>query len=106
MPVLMLSTWSLPAARSLADAARAAGWSVHAYDELPNSVPHERIIYYGGTDVALQAAPRFRLALLEPPLDLLARLPASLLLRQVQFVGFRELSRLQRPAFVKPADPL
>ena len=53
-----------------------------------------------------QAAARHRLALLEPPLDLLARLPASLRLRDVEFARFRDLSRLKRPTFVKPADPL
>ena len=53
-----------------------------------------------------QAAARYRLALLEPPLDLLARLPASLRLRDVAFARFRDLSRLRRPTFVKPADPL
>src|SRR5262249_57013314 len=47
-----------------------------------------------------------RRPLVEPPLDLLARLPAALLLRDVEFGRFRDLSRLRRPTFVKPADPL
>ncbi len=106
MPALLLSTRSLPAAQSLEEAARDAGWSVHAYDELPSCVPDERIVYYGGADVAMEAAARFHLALLEPPLDLLARLPASLRLREVQYASLRDLRRLQRPAFIKPADPL
>ena len=50
----------------------------------------------------MQAAAQFHLALLEPPLDLLARLPASLRMRDVEFAHFRDLSRLKRPAFVKP----
>src|SRR5262249_28951313 len=65
-----------------------------------------RAVYYGRTDVAMQAAARYRLVLLEPPLDLLAGLPASLRLRDVEVARFRDLSRLRRPAFVKPADPL
>jgi hypothetical protein len=106
MPTLLLSTWSLPGARALAEAARRAGWSAHVWDEAPTSVLDDQRVYHGGTDLALQVAQRFRLALLEPPLDLLARLPASLLLRDVQFARFRDLSRLRRPTFVKPADPL
>jgi protein-tyrosine phosphatase len=102
---LLLSTRSLPAAPTLAEAARDAGWSVLAFDET-HAPLSGRIVYYGGTDVALEAAARFRLALLESPLDLLARLPASLVLREVRFARFRDLARLSRPAFVKPADPL
>jgi hypothetical protein len=54
----------------------------------------------------IEGLPAGRLALLEPPLDLLTRLPATLLLRDVEFARFRDLSRLRRPTFVKPADPL
>jgi protein-tyrosine phosphatase len=104
--MLLLSTRTLPTAPALADAARKAGWSVHAWDEGPAHPSGGRVVYYGRTDVVRQVAARFRLALLEPPLDLLARLPASLLLREVQLARFRDLSRLKRPAFVKPADPL
>jgi hypothetical protein len=103
---LLLSTRKLPAAPALADAARDAGWTVRVWDEKPIGLPGGRVVYYGGTDVVMQAAARYGLALLEPPLDLLARLPASLLLREVQFARFRDLSRLKRPTFVKPADPL
>jgi protein-tyrosine phosphatase len=105
-PTLLLSTRKLPAGPALAEAARNAGWSVRAWDERPTGLPGGRAVYYGGTDVAMQASARYRLALLEPPLDLLAHLPASLLLREVQFARFRDLSRLKRPMFVKPADPL
>ena len=106
MPTLLLSTWTLPAAHALAEAARRDGWTVRANDETPAAAPGGRIVYYGGTDLTQQIAARFHLALLEPPLDLLARLPSSLLLREVQYGRFRDLSRLKRPAFVKPADPL
>jgi len=106
MPTLVLSTWELPAARALADAARQAGWSALALNDTAAVSPDGRVVYYGGSDLALEAVARFRLALLEPPLDLLARLPAALLLREVQYAHVRDLSRLKRPAFVKPADPL
>jgi hypothetical protein len=90
----------------LADAARAAGWSVHSWDEDPPDVPTGWIVYYGRTDVVREAAARYRLALVEPPLDLLTRLPPALLRREVEFARFRDLGRLKQPAFVKPADPL
>jgi hypothetical protein len=90
----------------LANAARSAGWPVHAFDEISASPPKDRVVYYGGTDLALAAAAHLHLALIEPPLDLLVRLPPSLLSREVQYARFGDLSRLRRPAFVKPADPL
>ncbi len=103
---LLLSTRTMPGSPALTEAARQAGWAVHAWDEDFPQWPGGQVVYYGGTDVVTQAASRYRLALLEPPLDLLARLPASLLLRDVEFAHFRDLSRLKRPTFVKPADPL
>lgn len=106
MPTLLLSSGTLPAAPALSRAARRAGWTLRHYDDPDPAAPAGRMVYYGGTDLALQAAARFRLALLEPPLDLLANLPASLLLREVRYARFQDLSRLRRPAFVKPADPL
>jgi hypothetical protein len=103
---LLLSTRTLPAAGALTDAALESGWSVHAWDEGPPYPSSGRVVYYGRTDVVREAVAHFRLALLEPPLDLLTRLPASLLLRDVGFACFRDLSRLRRPTFIKPADPL
>lgn len=103
---LLLSTRSMPGTGALDEAACEAGWSVHAWDENPPETLGGRVVYYGRTDVAMQAAARYLLALLEPPLDLLSRLPAPLRLRDVEFARFRDLSRLRRPTFVKPADPL
>jgi protein-tyrosine phosphatase len=103
---LLLSTRTMPGAPALAGAARNAGWSAHAWDENPPDPPLNGVVYYGRTDVVRQATARYQLALLEPPLDLLARLPASLRLRDVEFGRFRDLSRLKGPTFIKPADPL
>jgi protein-tyrosine phosphatase len=102
---LLLSTRSLPSAQALAEAARRDGWTVHAWDEKPPDLSGH-IVYYGGSDVAIEVAKHYRLALLEPPLDLLCRLPAPLLQRRVEYTRFRDLVRLRKPAFVKPADPL
>jgi hypothetical protein len=106
MPTLLLSTWTLPAARALAEVARQAGWSVHAHDEMKSRMHSGPFACHVGTDLAQQIAARFHLVLLEPPLDLLARLPASLRLREVQYARFSDLCRLKRPTFVKPADAL
>jgi hypothetical protein len=105
MTTLVLSTWTSPGARALADAACALGWRSRALDEDPGVDPG-RVVYYGGSDVAEAAAARFSLALLEPPLDLLARLPPSFRQRAVEYGTFADLRRLKAPTFVKPADPL
>ena len=44
--------------------------------------------------------------LLEPPLDLLARVPNEFLLRQVQFGTLADAAAVTTPTFIKPADPL
>lgn len=106
MPTLLLSTFDLPSSMTLAQAARNAGWNAHALDETPSPGIDGDPIYYGGSDTALAAANRFSIALLEPPLDLLARVPHSFLQRTVEFARFQDLNRLQAPTFVKPADPL
>jgi hypothetical protein len=106
MPTLLLSTFSLPAARALADAAQAARWRVYALDETSSPQTAGPVVYYGGTDVAAAFAARFHLALLEPPLDLLARLPVSFRQRAVEYGKFSDLHRLKAPTFVKPADAL
>lgn len=106
MPTLLLSTMGLQAAPTLAEVARRSGWGVVALDENPSPRTSGQLVYYGGSDVALSVAARFRLALLEPPLDLLARLPLEFRLRAVEYGAFRDLSRLKAAAFIKPADPL
>jgi len=106
MHTLLLSTWSLPASKALAEAARYAGWRIAALDDTPEIGPRDVVVYYGGTDRAMAAATRFRLALLEPPFDLLAKLPLEFRRRAVEFARFGDLSRLKVPTFVKPADAL
>lgn len=103
---LVLSTWSLPASRSLTDAAREAGWRACALEEASNTAIKGEVAYYGGTDRALEAAARFRLALLEPPFELLAKLPLEFRRRAVEYARFGVLARLKAPTFVKPADAL
>jgi len=90
----------------LREAAKAAGWSAPStdQDELPDDVPDP--VVYVTTDLALMVAIGLNVALLEPPLDLLARVPARFLRRQVESATFADLARLRNRTFVKPADPL
>jgi hypothetical protein len=106
MPTLLLSTWSLPAARALGDAAGEAAWNAYSLEETPSPALSGPTVYYGGSDVALDVAARFHLAFLKPPLDLLAQLPSSFRHRVVEFCRFKDLQRLKVPTFVKPADSL
>lgn len=87
-------------------AAEGAGWSVLAgdVDPLPDRVPEPAV--YVTTDRAVATAEALDLALLEPPFDLLARLPERFVRRQVEAATFGDLDRLQGRTFVKPADPL
>jgi len=103
---LLLASLSLPSARQLAAAAERRGWRMHALDEHPDVAVAGDRTFYGGSDRAAQYAAQFELALLEPPLDLLARVPPDLRLREVRFCALGELVRLQGPLFVKPADPI
>jgi hypothetical protein len=106
MPTLVVSTWSLPAVRTLADAARSRNWAAAAFDETSKLKAVDTVVYYGGTDMALTVASRFRLALLEPPFDLLAKLPLEFRRRAVEYATFGDLARLKARTFVKPADAL
>jgi hypothetical protein len=106
MPTLLLSTMSLPAAPALAKVARASGWQTCALDETPNPNAVSPTVYYGGSDVAQEVAARFHLALLEPSLDLVARLARPFLQRTVEYGKFKDLQRLKSAAFIKPADAL
>jgi hypothetical protein len=62
--------------------------------------------FYGGTDRAEEYALRYELCLIEPPLDLLARVPPEFLLREVRYGPLAEMANVRGPVFVKPADPV
>ena len=105
-PTLLLASLTLPSARQLADAARRDRSRVVVLDESQPKVVHGPRTFYGGTDRAAQYVSEYNLLLIEPPLDLLARLPADLVARTVRFGSLRQLGQLGGPIFVKPADPL
>lgn len=90
----------------LAGAAHALGWDVLTCYGKPVPERVEEPVVYVTTDLALEAARRLRLGLLEPPVDLLARVPDRFVRRVVEAATFADLDRLQGRTFVKPADPL
>jgi ATP-grasp domain, R2K clade family 2 len=106
MPTLIVSTRSIPAAQALMDAARAASWNAFAFDENPRIIPQNKAVFYGGTDLALEVASCYNLALLEAPFDLLPKLPIEFRLRIVEYGCFSDLQRLKKATFIKPADAL
>lgn len=106
MTTLVLSSGRYSAEKPLANAALNRGWNVAYLDESPDVASNERILVYVDTSQALTAVDQFDLALLEPPLDLLCRLPQEFLNRNVQFARFADLAKIRKPTFVKPADPL
>jgi hypothetical protein len=104
MPTLLLSTWKLPAAEALGQAARRSGWTVFGLDRSSYPTIAERAVYYGGSDVVEQVAARFGLMLIEPSWDLLTRVPEVLRLRAVAYAQYDQLTPFPAPVFVKPAD--
>ena len=103
---------SLPPARQLAAAARERQWAVYALDETPGATVRGPRTFYGGTDKASAYAQRYDLCLVEPPLDLITRVPPDLLAREVRYGtlaelhGAAELGGAAGRVFVKPADPI
>jgi hypothetical protein len=103
---LVLSSRELPATPALEAAAKSLGWRVAYFDEGARSERRGVTTWYGGVGVARDAARRFGLALLEPPLDLLARLPERYVRRCVEATTLGRLGSFAEPVFLKPADPL
>src|SRR5687768_17379086 len=88
--------------QSLCTAARAAGWSVVTCDADTLPTAAEEPVAYVSTELAVATARSLNLVLLEPPLDLLARVPDRFLRRAVEYATFADLDRLRGPTFVKP----
>ena len=103
---LLLSSMALPLAAQLADAAERKGWAVSTLLNSADLTKGTDIVFYGSTLDAHAVAERFDLALLEPPLDLLAALPYPLLLRQVHYGQWADIPRSSERVFLKPADAL
>jgi hypothetical protein len=106
MPTLIVASRSITYDRALIAAARVAGWFVLSCDTEPVPAQVDDPVVYATTELVLPAIQSLNLALLEPPFDLLARVPDRFVQRAVELATFADLERLQGPTFVKPADPL
>jgi hypothetical protein len=95
MGTLYLTTRALPGADALSRAARTRRWRVHDLDQRGTSAVHgakEPVAFYGSsTSKSLEQARKLKLRLVSPPLDLLARLPYRLTLRQPRFSRWSDL---------------
>ena len=106
MALLLLSPRFTPDSIALREAALQRGWRV---ERLPNWRAPD---WLRGQDLAVYGEPLFAdvvadtlgLALLEPPLDWVTRLPMRYRRRRVYFSNLAEARRHDRPAFIKPAD--
>ena len=74
-------------------------------DESSTSELRAPLAIYSGTDFAESICTRFKLQLIEPAWDLLAKMPFELRLRSVQLSTIGEFAVRENPCFVKPADP-
>lgn len=104
MYTLILSSWELPNSHALAAAARASRGEVICLEEHPAPGVAGPVVYWGEGEVGLATARRCGQSLVEPPFDLLARLPYPLRLRAVEYCRLGDLQERFQPSFLKPAD--
>lgn len=92
--------------RALARAAADAGWGVWAAEgwRIPPGTALDAPVVYADPLFADVAAAHFGLALLDPPPDLLPRLPDAFRGRRVELTTLAEARGRSGPAFFKPAD--
>ena len=105
MTTLVISCASIQGAALLAMAARKRRWEVYYGTPEPSKLAGKVVLYTSTLDAAAYVE-RYDLALIEPTLDLLARVSMSLLLRRVEYATWGDLGRVSQPLFIKPADPL
>ncbi|MGW3245869.1 ATP-grasp domain-containing protein [Streptomyces sp. NPDC001070] len=104
---LFLSPRVTATGHALAAAARRRGMASHTlrtWRVPPEARETAGAALYSGPLFADAVAADLGLGLLEADEDWLARLPAELLGRQVEFMTLAEARRLRRPAFVKPPN--
>ena len=106
MPTLLLPPRYIPDSVALWRAAVEAGWGVErlpGWTPPPSSGDLEPVLY-GDPLWAGVIAEALSLALLEPPLDWLVRLPAPYRKREVHVTSLRAARQVTEPSFIKPAD--
>ena len=105
MPSLIVSTWDLPAAKPLAEAARRRGWIAQSWKEAQSNRLPRPLVLYSGTDLADTISQWLHLALVEPAWDLLSKVPFEFRLRPVEMTTAGALRSRRGQSFIKPADP-
>lgn len=106
VPVLVFSPRYGPDSIALATAASELGWRVHRVHERRTlaRLAEETLIFYGESLLADMVGRVLKLALLDPPADMLTSLPPEFLRREVRFTTLGEARKERFPRFVKPAD--
>jgi hypothetical protein len=106
-PTLILSPRYTPDSAALWKAALELGWSVERLSSyrVPEYLHDADALIYGEGLFASIVAESLSIALLEPPVDWLTRLPYHYLQRAVRYTTLSEIrATLQSPLFVKPGD--
>ncbi|MCB9566452.1 MAG: ATP-grasp domain-containing protein [Myxococcales bacterium] len=105
MPTLLLSPRILEDTSRLREAALAAGWEVVRLQRWrPEGEATPPVAIYGEPLFVLAVAEALGVALVEPPLDWLARLPERYRRRAVECLTLGEARAVPGPRFIKPAD--
>ena len=91
---------------ALRNAAIELGWAVERLRTWrpPDELIGRDVVPYGEPLFAAVVADSLELALIEPQLSWVARLPFDLTRREVQFADLAAARAIDRPAFIKPAD--
>lgn len=105
MPTLLLSPRHGEDSRMLWRAAVQLGWKVHRVHnwEIP-AVAGEEIVIYGEPLLCRHLSQQLKLAVEEPALDWLPKLPHAFRKREVRLTTLGEARGLKERAFIKPAD--
>lgn len=107
MPTLVVDSMEQKDSRALAGAAQLAGWTILTIpqtDAIRRQSPMD-LVLHGPPAALIELGKTLEMALLEPPLDWLAELPARYLGRQIQRATVEQARSIQRPVFVKTLDP-
>lgn len=106
MTTLVVSSWELHAATPLAQEAKKRGWKTIGFVAPLGKEISGELAVYTGTDLCDEIEDRFKLKLIEPAWDQLARLPYEFCQRRVEYATIHDLRiRPSSRAFIKPADP-
>ena len=105
MPILVLPPRQTPDADAIRMAAAAAGWRIEQLTSwrAPDTLRGHDLVLYGEPLFADVVTPTLGLALLEPTIDWLIRVPSVYRQRAVYLTTLGALSAQREPAFIKPA---